>query len=108
MSTVAERVAAGAAFLDEHDPGWDQRIDLDSLDLDHTCKCILGQAFADETEWHNRCYDSGYDYAVNRFDLLRGGADFGFDTSDDYEPYGPLAAGWKRLITARREASHDA
>ena len=38
MSTIAERVAAGAAFLDEHDPGWwcadaDPAIDLVALDL---------------------------------------------------------------------------
>lgn len=102
MSTVAERVAAGAAFLDEHEPGWVDLIDLGRLDLNHACNCVLGQAFADESEWANRCYDSGYDYARARFHLLRGGADLGFDTADDYEPYEPLAAEWKRVIAERR------
>lgn len=102
MSTIAERVAAGAAFLDEHDPGWWERINLGRLDLNDTCNCVLGQAFADESEWANRCYDSGYDYARARFDLPARGAPLGFDTTDDYEPYEPLAAEWTRVITGRR------
>lgn len=31
MTTAAERVAKGAAFLDEKVPGWASRIDLDGL-----------------------------------------------------------------------------
>ena len=37
------RVAAGAAFLDEHRPGWAGRIDLDRLALIDDCDCVLGQ-----------------------------------------------------------------
>jgi hypothetical protein len=108
MATIAKRVAAGAAFLDKHEPGWVERIDLDRLNLNHTCNCVLGQAFADKSEWSNRYYDSGYDYARARFRLLRGGAGFGFDTADDYEPYEPLAAEWKRVITERRKGDDHA
>jgi hypothetical protein len=48
VSAVAERVAAGAAFMDEHDPGWwradvEQAIDLDRLLMDQPDRCILGQ-----------------------------------------------------------------
>ena len=48
MSTIAERVAAGAAFLDEHDPDWwredaERAIDLDALSLGSTTCCVLGQ-----------------------------------------------------------------
>ena len=48
MSTIAERVAAGAAFLDEHDPEWwradvERAINLDKLDLASGDSCILGQ-----------------------------------------------------------------
>lgn len=48
MSAVTERVAAGAAFLDEHDPEWwregvERAIDLDSLDLGSGDLCVLGQ-----------------------------------------------------------------
>ena len=39
--------AAGAAFLDEHVPGWRTRIDLSTLDLESCENCILGQLFDD-------------------------------------------------------------
>lgn len=46
--TVAGRVAKGAAFLDEHDPGWwradvPDAISLADLDLGDTSRCVLGQ-----------------------------------------------------------------
>ena len=48
MTTIAERVAAGAAFLDEHDPEWwregvERAIDLDTLELARMDNCVLGQ-----------------------------------------------------------------
>lgn len=36
-------VAAGAAWLDENEPGWEGRIDLADLDLANSCRCVLGQ-----------------------------------------------------------------
>jgi hypothetical protein len=47
-ATITERVAAGAAFLDEHDPDWwradvERAIDLDRLDMGDGDSCILGQ-----------------------------------------------------------------
>jgi hypothetical protein len=42
-ATMTERVAAGAAWLDEHHPGWVDRIDLNVLDLESPCFCVLGQ-----------------------------------------------------------------
>ena len=42
---LAERVAAGAALLDERAPGWRAKIDLAVLDLDSDSGCILGQVF---------------------------------------------------------------
>ena len=47
MSTVTERVADGAAFLDEHQAGWDRDIDLVALDIGSSCECILGQIHGD-------------------------------------------------------------
>jgi hypothetical protein len=47
---AAAHVQLGAAFLDEHDPGWwrtdppkGEPINLDTLALDSDCECILGQ-----------------------------------------------------------------
>lgn len=44
---IADRVAAGAAWLDEHHPGWVDRIDLDRLNLADRKACVLGQMFGD-------------------------------------------------------------
>ena len=54
MSTITERVAAGAAFLDEHDPQWwradvERAIDLDTLLLSSPSTCVLGQRCPVET-----------------------------------------------------------
>lgn len=43
--TIEQRVAAGAAWLDEHAPGWVAQIDLSSLDIEEPCNCILGQVY---------------------------------------------------------------
>lgn len=41
--SVAARVAHGAAFLDEHRPGWHTAIDLEQLSLETCTDCILAQ-----------------------------------------------------------------
>lgn len=54
--TAAERVARGAALLDEQRPGWWSRI-TNRLDITCPCRCILGQSF--EEEGTNFGYDNG-------------------------------------------------
>lgn len=41
--SLQERVARGAAYLDERTPGWWKRVDLEALNLGDSCDCILGQ-----------------------------------------------------------------
>lgn len=110
MSTVAERVAAGAAFLDEHDPGWwreDARpaIELAILDLESGCQCVLGQLYP--------CTGNPYfSYTEARHHLSLTAPDaesLGFDTITRYddeagndEEYDALTAEWKRVIVERR------
>ena len=54
--TIRARVAAGAQWLDQHRPGWIDRIDLITLDVSDPECCVLGQ-LDDEwpvelTDWH--------------------------------------------------------
>ena len=42
-----EPVAAGSRWLDEHVPGWEQRIDLETLDVTNCTMCVLGQVYGD-------------------------------------------------------------
>jgi hypothetical protein len=45
--TIAERVNAGAVWLDEHRPGWHNRTNLGRLNLADDCDCVLGQDIGD-------------------------------------------------------------
>lgn len=40
---VRERVQRGAAYLDEVDPGWHRRVDVETLELGDGQQCVLGQ-----------------------------------------------------------------
>lgn len=98
--TITERVAAGAAWLDEHEPGWIKRIDIGVLDISSCANCVLGQVFGDFDDarrdaWlnppeHDRMTDPGRRR--------------GFMTPDPgaFEQYETLTAEWKRFIQERR------
>jgi hypothetical protein len=44
-ATVRARVERGAAFLDTRVPGWRDRIDPETLRINSSDKCVLGQLF---------------------------------------------------------------
>ena len=114
MSTVADRVAAGAAYLDEREPGWWQRIDLDRLDLQAQCRCVLGQLATDvdrSTLWETICERFGV-LPFGRKNCRPSDSELGFNVLPGYEEcdddlaalaeYAQLTAEWKALINARR------
>nr|MDT0658055.1 hypothetical protein [Micromonospora sp. DSM 115978] len=47
--TISARVKAGAAWLDQHRPGWLDRIDLITLDIGDPECCVIGQLDDDWT-----------------------------------------------------------
>jgi hypothetical protein len=124
MTTITERVAAGAAFLDEHDPEWWREIDLDALDLSETDRCVLGQRcplavlaayLGHSVEWLDSTDRShGYDAylrhlagSLSGFERLEWASAHGFITEDDddeRDDWDSLTAEWKRVITERRSA----
>jgi hypothetical protein len=102
-STVAERVAAGAAWLDEHEPGWETLMNVLDLDMSVGCRCVLGQLYAAAAEDSN--WEDGFSHGVAAHDISSDQCiALGFDT----HPLGPvnefaaLTAEWRRVITARR------
>jgi hypothetical protein len=127
VATVSDRVAAGAAFLDEHDPEWwraggRRSIDLEAIDLESPHLCVLGQWCP--VEW---IADSGfttrYDAAAERLSGLSGmdeidqdvhqvdrwAMPLGFQAEaddDDFDAadieFKELTAEWRRVIEARR------
>jgi hypothetical protein len=92
--TVAERVNAGATWLDQREPGWADRIDLDQLDLGSDCRCILGQL-------HDN-YGDGIDALGIHF-LSGQTMQFGFNAWNlGGGEFDELTAAWRELISQRR------
>lgn len=90
-TTIAERVAAGAEWLDQHEPGWVERIDLDRLDLASACRCVLGQL--DTYYYAAACYRLGIDTKTQAYQL-------GFNDAD--ARFTHLTTAWRELIQQRR------
>lgn len=119
MSTIAERVAAGAAFLDEHDLDWwradvERAINVDRLNLRRGDMCVLGQRCPVPAEPHRAEYvvyglqlsglddpDALWEWGVPLG--ITAPLEYGGDRMDD--AHDELAAEWKRVITGRRSAS---
>jgi hypothetical protein len=122
----AEQVAAGMAYMDEHDPPWwradvERAIDLDTLALDQTDRCVLGQRCPltvlasrvglDVAELQPVDFGEAYQAYARHLSRLSGLAfhewavAHGFITADgDAENWGDLTAEWKRVIGERRAA----
>ncbi|HTJ69231.1 MAG TPA: hypothetical protein VL551_16965 [Actinospica sp.] len=128
MSTIAERVAAGAAFLDEHDPDWwradvERAIDLEKLNLSHGDACVLGQRCplavpGDISEFEAYGYELSKTFSWRS--LSNWAAPLGFQIygpwredgttegrrlSEEMDEYRELTAEWKRVIEQRRAAA---
>lgn len=105
---VIARVARGAALLDEERAGWWRTIDLDALDLNNACGCVLGQVFADHAA---DPHESGYDWALANLgegDWVRG---FGFlvpaglTPAEEAAAFAALTEAWRSLIEERRRVA---
>jgi hypothetical protein len=107
MATIAERVARGAAYLDEREPGWDERIDLETLDLYAPCRCVLGQLATDLNRWGDVRARFGL-RAAWMTDSRPTADALGFNVPDGeqqiHRQYLNLTAAWRELIEARRAA----
>ena len=101
MSTVAERVARGAALLDEKVPGWERRINLEWLDIASCYFCVLGQVFDDDERASTDDLDSPYSAGIRALGIeggVRGTVWHGFDGLH----IDALNAAWRRLVADRQ------
>lgn len=98
MGKYDAQIAAGMALLDEHAPGWETRIDVETLDLWSTCNCILGQEFGRFE--HGLCLLILDGPAATRY-----GFDVDPRASDALHiGYRTLTSEWRRAIRARLAA----
>lgn len=89
MSNFAERVDAGIALLDERGPeGWDDKINLATLNIANARDCVLGQVYG------------RYGAGCNALDIGLG-LEYGFWS---FLGMTSLTEVWREKITARRLA----
>ena len=114
LAPIPDRVEAGVRLLDQVIPGWWRRIDLEWLDLNSGCDCVLGQLFS-----HAAGCDEPYVTGLAALDLDAGYSEIddaarcGFHVTVDVAPdidladdeYDRLTAAWANRIEARRAAS---
>jgi hypothetical protein len=103
-------VCRGVWFLDEHVPGWEDQIDLDTLDLNSTERCVLAQLWLAQHP-RTRARGHAYDRMLTLLKLPEEVAlSLGFlaedtDTYDgDLALYERLTKAWKRVIRRRLKA----
>lgn len=84
---IAQRVLAGALWLDLVRPNWRDLVDLHQLDITNPDDCVLGQVFHDEGREHA---NFGYSWACHVF---------GWDwvQSSDPQPQPHVALGFTAL-----------
>lgn len=91
----AARAAAGAAYLDQHRPGWAGQINLDWLDLASECDCVLGQLSNDGYQGMRR------ELGLDPGDAVTLG--FSLGAGRPWEDWTLLDDAWAAEITRRRE-----
>ena len=92
-----ERVAAGAAWLDEHRPGWVDRVDPVTLDLGDECHCVLGQEYGNAFRAPGEAVYGPVSPAFFADDEL--------EMVSDEVQFEALTEEWRRLILERRAAA---
>lgn len=94
---ATEAIARVAEALDRitGDPTWDERIDLDRLEMHNAARCILGQAFGELDGFNDMSRTLVMDGWVDRptWRVAVGGR--------------PVEPEWRELITARRAARNE-
>lgn len=101
---VRERVAHGAALLDEKSPGWWRTLVPESIDVRYYERCVLG-SINPEAGYLALVYELGLD-PVDFDELVARG----FDVEDEYssgseshrESYARVTDTWRNLIVTRQ------
>ncbi len=114
MSGIAERVAAGAAVLDRHRPGWHRQIDLACLDARRDDYLdVLSQLYGDVEQGVGALYQAATGSAATDVWGLTSptncwARDHGFDIDtpvwDVVGAYAELADQWRAEIARRQQA----
>ena len=108
--TAQERAQQGAAWLDQDRPGWEELVDLGTLNLSLGTQCPLGQVYADQVRPMCLYHREGYLVGLTRLRSTRSPIDS--DITDTAYRYGfigftsqdrlRLKGAWVKAIEDRR------
>jgi hypothetical protein len=67
---VLSRVVKGAKWLNKHEPGWQQKVDIDEFDITDEAYCIIGSVLGDYDQIWDGKYDKSEKWAYEHgFDI---------------------------------------
>jgi hypothetical protein len=92
-------IEKGAKLLAARVPGWEKKINPETLDLSDSCKCVLGQVYGN--------YEDGFKALDLPFLTDRAIRGFTVDRTE-HSSYRPLTKGWLRFLEARAAAPFKA
>jgi hypothetical protein len=115
VSTISERVARGATWLDEKLPDWWKTLDVDPgmFDMSVGCTCVIGQLYPtvedfDEDDTDESAFNIAVETAWLDLDWTIA-VSHGFYAGQPFAnweaEYAALTAEWVRVITERRAAA---
>ena len=114
--TFEAQIAAGIRYLDENEPGWDQIVNVDKLQMTWGDSCVLGQIdkVRGEDDSMARVVGKGYGHYLNTHDLSPSWAEaHGFlvtatdDEADWQSKKAQFNTEWKQAILRHRVESKE-
>ena len=97
-----EEVKRGIALLNEKNPGWREKVNLDTLDMLKVAGCTLGQVYKDYYEGLIELGLSDTDDSAVQYGFQMPGVEAGFGVED--EDYEKLTETWVALLTPDKES----
>jgi len=96
-----DQIEAGAKLLDEKKPDWVDLMDLEELDLESTCNCVVGQSCPDKL--YVKALESLFDMESDDWgdNIIQKSREYGFSV-EDWKKYPDLTEEWKAYIEERR------
>lgn len=88
----SDLVENGVSYLNGHNPGWLEKIDLERLDLGRNCNCILGQLYGH----YSNAFWAGFGMCAHE------GYGFKLHPAHGVHEYKMLTSIWKRKIQELR------
>lgn len=98
--TKSEAVEEAADILDQIEPDWFTKVDVNRLDMDSMGSCVLGQVFSGNAQLL-----SGYTYATEEFHDLEDLDTFTGVFGGNSDEFGDYTDTWVNYITNRRAIS---